>query len=114
MLGRVLERLTVDERLQHGLPGLRRELAQGRDGQTAKDRHGAVGGLADTRVTGAEAGEDELRDRRLREITSPDQPTVTERPGERQRARAGDERPVEIEERRAQAATLRQDGERLA
>ena len=67
--------------------------------EPAKDRHGAVRRLPDTALPRTEAREHELRDSRLRHVAAPDQAALAERAGERQRARARDQRTVEIEER---------------
>src|SRR6187455_1201940 len=97
-LGEV-ERLSIDERLEHRLPRLGDDLAHLLDPEPTKDRHCAIRRLPDTALPRTEAHEHELRDSSLRHLAAADQTALAERAGEREGARARDQRPVEIEER---------------
>ena len=66
MLGSEVERLPVDERLEHRLHASAAISRMSRHGQIPRKRHRAVGRLADARLAGSVAREDELGDRRLR------------------------------------------------
>ena len=95
---RAVERLAIDQRLEHGLPGLGGDLAHELHRQPAKNRHRAVGRLPHTSLSGSEPHENELCERRLDRVATTDQPTRAKRPRQRERARVGDQRPVEVEE----------------
>ena len=99
MVLREVERVAIDQRPEHGLPGLRGDLAHVVDPEPLQDRRRTVRRLAHPCVAGAEAHEDELGERGLGQLAPADQPAPAKGPGERERAGAREQRPIEVEER---------------
>jgi hypothetical protein len=92
------ERLLVDERLQDGLHRGRDEVAQVVHAEALEDHQPVLRGLANGLGARSAGGEEDLPGRRLGELAAPDHAVLAERPGERERARAPQQRAVEVEE----------------
>ena len=95
-----VERLGEDERLQHRFHRLSHELPQLLRPQAPQDDEPVLRGPLHRLVARAARDEKELPERRLGELRPRDQPALAERPGERERTRAPEQRPVEVEEGR--------------
>ena len=96
--GDELERLLVDERLQNRLHRGRDEVAEVVDAEALQDHQAVLRRLAHGLGARAARGEEELPGGGLGELAASDHAVLAERPGERERARAPQQRAVEVEE----------------
>jgi hypothetical protein len=98
-----LERVVVDERPENVFERVCDERAHLVRPHAAQQYEAVFRSLAHGLVGRTARGEHHLPERRLHELAAGDQTAPAERPGERERAGAAKQRPVEVEERRGPA-----------
>jgi len=97
--GGKVECLAIYQRLQRRVPRFGSDLAHEIDRKPLEYRHPSVGRLPDAAMTRPEPNEHELRNRSRGELPAADKPAPPEGRGEREGARARDQRSIEVEER---------------